>query len=205
MPAPPPFDFPALEQLWLASIEDALTALQLPAGERLYALAFWLFYAETGSVIHAPVVGVAGEDAWAQTRAGEARDAGFGSLRWNPADWRYSMLTLPAQAAIDQAYVQLATAACGGIDPEAARRLPDDDARDAAWDAVFERGIASVIAVCHELTRRAHARAGVFAALPLTDDFVAVVCDPAWGDDGERWLRACIDDAQLRARLFPDL
>jgi len=44
----------------------------------------------------------------------------------------------------------------------------------------------------------------VFAALPLTDDFVAVVCDPAWGDDGEEWLRRCVDEPLFSA-LFPNL
>ena len=90
------------------------------------------------------------------------------------------------------------------MDPEEARRVDDDPARDARWEPYFERSIDAVIAVSRELTRRARARIGVFAALPLTDDFVAVVCDPSWGDDGEEWLRRCIDEPLLSA-LFPNL
>ena len=64
----------ALTQLWIANIEGALArprvllrrglrgAEQLDAGVladgQLYAIAFWLFYSETGSVIHPPVVGL---------------------------------------------------------------------------------------------------------------------------------------------------
>jgi hypothetical protein len=189
-----PFDFAAFEQLWLSSIEEALAALRLPDGERLYALAFWLFYGETGGVIHAPAVGLADETAWEE------------ETRMSPADWRVNALELPAQGAIDAAYHQIGTEACGGVDPETVRHstAPDEPARDAAWDAVFERSIEAVIAVCRELTARARARRGVFAGLPLSDDFVAVVCDPAQGDEGEHWLRACVDEP-LRSRLFPDL
>jgi len=67
------------------------------------------------------------------------------------------------------------------MDPQEARRADDNPARDARWEPYFERSIDAVIAVSRELTRRARARIGVFAALPLTDDFVTVVCDPAWG------------------------
>jgi hypothetical protein len=38
----------------------------------------------------------------------------------------------------------------------------------------------------------------VFVLLPLVDDFVAVVCDPSQGEDGEEWLRRCVDEP-----LFP--
>jgi len=48
------FDFGVLERLWLMSIEEALTSIKLGRGERLYAIAFCLFYAETGAVIYPP-------------------------------------------------------------------------------------------------------------------------------------------------------
>ena len=50
------------------------------------------------------------------------------------------------------------------MDPEEARRVDDDPARDARWEPYFERSIDAVIAVSRELTRRARARIGVFAA-----------------------------------------
>jgi len=52
------FDFGALEGLWLTSIEEALASIEFGRGERLYAIAFWLFYAETGAVISPPMVGL---------------------------------------------------------------------------------------------------------------------------------------------------
>jgi hypothetical protein len=197
------FDFDALERLWLTSIEEALTSIRLRPGERLYAIAFWLFYAETGAVIYQPVVGLGEETSWQEESGNEGRDAGFGSGRWNPADWKYSALTLPGADAITAAYTALGTAACG-MDAEEARRAGKDPARDARWEPYFERSIDAVAAVCRELTRRARERMGVFAALPLTDDFVAVICDPGSGDEGEEWLRRCLDEPLLSA-LFPNL
>jgi len=90
------------------------------------------------------------------------------------------------------------------MDPEEARRVDDDPARDARWEPYFERSIDAVIAVSRELTRRARARTGVFAALPLTDDFVALICSPNQGKDGEEWLRRCVDEP-LFSDLFPNL
>src|SRR5262245_20987815 len=197
------FDFDALERLWLTSIEEALTLIEFSRDERLYAIAFWLFYSEYGSVIYPPVVGLGEETAWQEKWGSEGRDAGFGSGRWNPADWKHDILTLPRADAIQAAYTALATEACG-MDPEEARHAGDDPTRDARWKPYFERSIAAVIAVSRKLTRRAHARIGVFAALPLTDDFVAVACDPSQGEDGEEWLRRCVDEPLFSA-LFPNL
>jgi hypothetical protein len=196
-------DFGALERLWLTSIEEAMTSIELGRGERLYAMAFWLFYAETGAIIYPPVVGLGEETAWQEAWGSEGRDAGFGSSRWNPAGWKQSMLTLPRADAIKATYTALGTEACG-MDPEEARRAGEDPARDAHLEPYFERSIDAVIAVSRELTRRARARTGAFAALPLTDDFVAAVCDPSWGDDGEEWLRRCVDEPLFSA-LFPNL
>ena len=78
------FDFGVLERLWLMSIEEALTSIKLGRGERLYAIAFWLFYAETGAVIYPPAVGLGEDTAWREETGGRA--AGFGSGRWSPAD-----------------------------------------------------------------------------------------------------------------------
>jgi len=197
------FHFGALEHLWLTSIEEAMTSIELGRGERLYAVAFWLFHAEIGAVIYPPVVGLGEEIAWQEAWGSEGRDAGFGSGRWSPADWKYDILTLPRADAIKAAYTALATEACG-MDPEEARGADKNPERIARWKPYFESSIHSVIAVSRELTRRARARIGVFAALPLTDDFVAVVCDPSWGDDGEAWLRRCIDEPLFSA-LFPNL
>jgi hypothetical protein len=87
------------------------------------------------------------------------------------------------------------------MDPEGARDAGNDPAR---WEQYFERSIDAVIAVSREPTRRARARTGVFAALPLTDDFVAVICSPNQGKDGEEWLRRCVDEPLFSA-LFPNL
>jgi hypothetical protein len=197
------FDFGALERLWLTSIEEALTSIEFGRGGRLYAIAFWLFYREYGSVIHPPMVGLGEETAWQKEWGSEGRDAGFASGRWSPADWKYDILMLPRADAIEAAYTTLATEACG-MDPEEARDAHDDPKRDARWESYFARSIGSVIAVSRELTRRARARIGVFAALPLTDDFVTVVCDPSQGKDGEQWLRRCVDEP-LFSTLFPNL
>ena len=206
------FDFGALEHLWLTSIEEVLTSSRLGRGERLYAIAFWLFYAETGAVIYPPAVGLGVETArrearvqtaWQDAPRTEGRDAGFASLRWNPADWEYGILELPRADVIKAAYTALATEACG-MDPEEARDADDDPARDARWQPYFDRSIEAVIAVSRELTRRARTRTGVLAAWPLTDDFVAIVCDPSWGKIGEEWLRCCVDEPLFSA-LFPNL
>jgi len=197
------FDFGALEGLWLTSIEEALASIEFGRGERLYAIAFWLFYAETGAVISPPMVGLGEETAWQKEWGSEGRDAGFASYRWNPADWKYDILTLPRADAIEAAYTALATEACG-MDPEEARRAGTDPARDTRWVPYFERSIDAVIAVSRELTQRARARTSVFAALPLTDDFVAVVCAPSQGKDGEEWLRRCVDEPLFSA-LFPNV
>jgi hypothetical protein len=206
------FDFGALERLWLTSIEEVLTSSRLGRGERLYAIAFWLFYAETGAIISPPLVGLGVETArrearvqtaWQDAPRTEGRDAGFASRRWSPADWEYDILELPRADAIEAAYTALATEACG-MGPEEARQADDDPARNARWEPYFERSIDAVIAVSRELTRRARARTGVFAALPLTDDFVALICSPNQGKDGEEWLRRCVDEPLFSA-LFPNL
>ncbi len=59
-------------------------------------------------------------------------------------------------------------------------------------------GMENLVAICRELTRRARAREGVFATFPLTDEFVAVVCDP---QEGFEWFEACVDEP-LRSSLF---
>jgi hypothetical protein len=123
------FDFGALERLWLTSIEEALTSIEFGRGGRLYAIAFWLFYREYGSVIHPPMVGLGEETAWQKEWGSEGRDAGFASGRWSPADWKYDILTLPRADAIE-AYTTLATEACG-MDPEEARDAHDDPKRRA--------------------------------------------------------------------------
>jgi len=196
-----------LERLWLTSIEEVLTSIRLGRGERLYAIAFWLFYAETGAIISPPLVGLGVETArrearvqtaWQDAPRTEGRDAGFASLRWNPADWEYDILELPCADAIEAAYTALATEACG-MDPEEAQHADDDPARDARWEPYFERSIDAVI----ELTRRARARTGVFAALRLTDDFVAVICSPNQGKGGEEWLRRCVDEPLCGFRFNP--
>src|SRR5262245_21908301 len=102
------FDFGALERLWLTSIEEVLTSIRLGRGERLYAIAFWLFYAEYGSIIRPPMVGLGEETAWQKEWGSEGRDAGFASYRWNPADWKYDILTLPRADAIAATYTALA-------------------------------------------------------------------------------------------------
>jgi hypothetical protein len=206
------FDFGALERLWLTSIEEAVSSIELRHGERIYAIAFWLLYAETGAVIHQPMVGLGVETALGEARfqtayqdatRAEGRNLGFASLRWSPADWEYDILVLPRADAIEAVYTALAAEACG-MDPEEARHAEDDPARDAGWERYFHRSIGAVIAVSRELTRRARAQTGVFAALPLADDFVAVVCDSSQGECGEEWLRRCVDEPLLSA-LFPDL
>jgi hypothetical protein len=197
------FDFGALERLWLTSIEEAISSIELGHGERLYA--FWLFYAETGAVIHQPMVGLGVETALGEARfqtayqdatRAEGRDAGFASLRWNPADWEYDILVLPRVDGIEAAYAALEAEACG-MDVEEARHAETDPARAARWETYFDRSIDAVIAVSRGLTRRARARTGVFAALPLSDDFVAVVCAPSQGKGGEEWLRRCVDEPLL--------
>src|SRR5258708_5325555 len=121
------FDFGALERLWLTWIEEALRSIELGRGERLYAITFWLFHAETGAVIYAPAVGLGEETAWQEESGSEGRDAGFGSGRWSPADWKYDILTLPRADAIKAAYTALGTEACG-MDPEEARRADKNPA-----------------------------------------------------------------------------
>jgi hypothetical protein len=141
------FDFGALERLWLTSIEEAIS-MELRRGERLYAIAFWFFHGETGAVIAQPMVGLGVETALGEARfqtayddaRAEGRDAGFASLRWNPADWEYDILVLPRADAIEAAYTALATEACG-MDPEEARHADDDRARSRTGETQRETSI----------------------------------------------------------------
>jgi hypothetical protein len=149
---------------WLTSIEEALTSIEFGRGERLYAIAFWLFYAETGAVMYPPAVGLGAETArrearvqtaWQDAPRTEGRDAGSTSLRWNPAgDWECDILELPTSSKRRTRPSRLKRAGC----PEEARHADDDPARDARWQPHFDRTIDAVIAVSHELTRRARAR-----------------------------------------------
>lgn len=199
------FDFDAFEQLWVSSIARALSSFSLAPNDRVYALAFWQLYSEQGSVIYRPSVGIGSEAGWEKIRDGEPRDAGFGSLRWNPADWPHSILDLPDAQALDAAYLGLATHACGGIDPNTMREVDAlPAAYEASWSAVYDRGTGTLVHVARELTRRAHARVEAFAKLPVADDFVAVVCDPSLGEEGEELLRACVGEPLL-SRLYPNL
>ena len=179
-------------------------APEVAADDELYAIAFWHFYAETGAVIYAPVVGIGCETLARELFADEDRYAGFGSGRWNPADWPYSILELPNENEIKSAYHRLGTYACGGIDPEEARHLPDGQVDDDLWNLAFDRSIDAIVATCRELERRARERLGVFAALRLNQEFVAVACDPSQGEEGEKWLSCCVDEP-LRSKLFPNL
>jgi hypothetical protein len=201
----PAYDFDELKELWLTGIEIALAAFapQLAADDEIYAIAFWLFYAETGAVIRAPLVGIGREISAKQLFGDEDRYAGFGWGRWNPADW-HSILDLPNEDEITSAYHRLGTYACGGIDPEEARRLPDGEVQEDLWNFAFDRSIDTIIATCRDLTKRARQKSGVFAHLRLNPEFVAVACDPSQGDDGEKWLSRCVDEP-LRSRLFPNL
>jgi|ERR1043166_7990483 hypothetical protein len=102
----PGFSFEELKELWLTGIENALArfASELAADDELYAIAFWLFYAETVAVIYAPVVGIGCEISARELFGHEGRYAGFGSGRWNPADWPHSILELPNDNEIESAY-----------------------------------------------------------------------------------------------------
>ena len=202
----PAFAFDELTDLWLSGIEVALAkfASQLAADDEVYAIAFWLFHAETGGVIYAPVVGVGCEISARELFGDEERYAGFGSGRWNPADWPHSILVLPNKNEIKAAYHRLGTFACGGIDPEQARHLPHVQVREDLWYLAFDRSIDAIVLTCRELTRRARHQLGPFAMLRLNPEFVVVVCDPSHGEDGENWLIRCVDEP-LRSRLFPNL
>ncbi len=139
---------------WLDAAEHALATLVLPQGDRIYALAFWLFN-EAG----VPTLGVGTEMSWRERAWEGASETPFGSLRWSPAEWQHSVIEVGPMAA---------------------------------------PGMENLVAICRELTRRARAREGVFATIPLTDEFVAAVCDPR---ESIEWFEACVDEP-LRSRLF---
>jgi hypothetical protein len=157
----PAYAFDELSELWLTGIENALAgfAPQLAADDEIYAIAFWLFYAETGAVIYAPLVGIGCEISAGKLFADEGRYEGFGSGRWNPADWN-SILDLPNENEITSAYHRLGTYACGGIDPEEARRLPDGVVQEDLWNIAFDHSIDAIVATCRELTKRARQQSG---------------------------------------------
>jgi hypothetical protein len=198
------FDFDALAQLWTEDIEAALDEIVLAPGDRAYGLAFWLLYAEEGAVIFAPCVGLGTEADWIAIRRGEPVSAGFGSARWNPADWPRDMLRRARTPRIEEAYRRLGTAACGGLDPELARRRRATDAERVVWKQTWEASTRMLVHVSRTLTQRARDRAGPFARLATTEEFVALVCDPSLGPEGEALALACVDEP-LASRLFPNL
>lgn len=198
------FDYDALIATWIAEIEAALDDVVLAPGDRAYGIALWLLYAERGSVIYAPCVGLGTEADWESIRGGEPADAGFGSLRWNPADWPRSMLDRARTPRVVAAYDQLAAAACGGRSAQTVRGREHTAAEIATWTAAYVASTDALVRVARTLTRHAHDGVGPFARLALTPDFVAVVCDPSLGAEGEALLRACVDEP-LASRLFPNV
>lgn len=197
------YDFREFQNTWIAELELALSAKSFPPGERFYGLAFFMFYAERGSVILPPMVSLGGEQDWVRgTHGEEARDAGFGSFRWNPADW--SLVLYEPNSVIRSAYERLSQHACGGRAAENERGQRHEREYLAHWDATHVEYLDVMAKLCRELTRRAQERESVFRSMPVTEDFVAVVCDPSLGRQGEELLMACVE-GPMRARLFPGL
>jgi hypothetical protein len=54
---------------------------------RFYAIAFWLSMPRPALSSTRPWFGLGEETAWQEACGGEGRDAGFGSCRWNAAEW----------------------------------------------------------------------------------------------------------------------
>lgn len=151
-----------LEEAWVSGLEAALQGFAKGAGptDRLYALAFWSFYAETGAVIYPPAVGLGFEAAVADLYPDESLASGFGSGSWNPAGWPVCAVELPNVEELRQGYNRLAEIACGGIDPEAARDLPAGSLDEVFWKKIFDQSLSPVRSTCFALTKRARRRQG---------------------------------------------
>lgn len=177
------FDFDGLAAAWVEAIEAALDEVALAPDDRAYAVAFWMLYGIEGAEISAPCVALGTELDREAIHRGEPRDAGFGSWRWNPADWPRSMLDRARSPRVVAAYDALTRAACGDRDVRPAPR-GTTVAEAAVWRAHWTASTAMLVRVAHVLTERARNGAGPFARIARGPDFVAVVCDPSLGPEG---------------------
>jgi hypothetical protein len=178
------FDWDGLEADFTAEMEGFARAC-LARGERLYAVAAWLFYAETGGVIDLPIFAAASEE-WfagylAQARTQhELSSTLWEDLRWNPADWPFQ------HEDIHWSDPQTWRAWSGALTAEAA-------GDEAHWDAVHERFLELVTRACRAVAERLRAERAV------PEGFVVVAMDEA-----EELVPRSLDPAELEHH-FPHL
>lgn len=202
-----PFDFSELSALWVAHIEGAVAAVRdrLPREEVFYAIAFWNLYAAQGDRILRASASLAGER-WLQSCTKPGAAPRFGSIKWNPAEWPWSLDDGDDEGSasrLDAAHASLsafATRDCGSTGAPSIQRLTTRCVQ--TWDDAFERSVEALADAARTLTARARAGSGPFAGLRLSADFAVLVCDVTNDDDGVRWLLR-YHDPKLVATLFP--
>jgi hypothetical protein len=170
-------DWEAFETAWHDSGCRALAALTAAhPGERLYAAAFHLFYADS-TVIHPPALA-------ANTEAAVHHDAGY-STRFTPPEWRWDVLAAVSEE-MRPWYRRMTD--------EFLTSAADDAARDAASDSLWTAHDAAMARVCKAMTTTARL-GGIHRALPPT--FVVVVLEGQRGDEEADLIYASVDPLVL--------
>jgi hypothetical protein len=167
----------------------------LARAERTYAVAVYLFYAETCGRIMLPVFAAATEE-WFDKHLAADREQAPGSpgpsaeMRWNPADWPHQHYDIDwARHGAYWAWSKALTDAASGpgvweSDPD----LSGDD--EARWQAVHDRYLDVV-------TRACRSTAAVLRREPAArEDLVVVALD----DDAELVPRT-LTDTEIRRHL----
>ncbi len=152
--------------------------------EDFYAAGFWSF-ALDGQTISPPALALNSE-------SGVTEIDSFGEdNRWNPADWRRSVI-MTAHLAMAPAYIDLSELLHGE--------------EWSVWEAVDELQKQAIARVCRRLTERIRDRGAPFDAIPVNSRFVVGIFD---GRDGEeetdRLARMSIDAALIQELNLPFL
>jgi hypothetical protein len=163
----------AFEAAWHDSGCHALAGLAAACpGERLYAAAFHLFYAD-GTVILPPALA-------ANTETAVRRNDGY-STRFTPPEWRWDVLDAASDAMrpwyqrLTEEYLAPAT---------------NDAERDLALDSLWTAHDAAMARVCKSMTATARL-GGIHSSLPAT--FVVVILEGQRGDEEADLIRASVD------------
>ena len=165
-----------IEDQWETVAADTIAEIITKhPNEDFYAAAFWLF-ALDGQTISPPALAINSE-------SGISEIDSFGEdNRWNPADWRRSVI-MSAHDTMAPAYLELSALL--------------DGAEWTVWEAVDELQKQAIARVCRRLTDSVRNRDAPFEMTPVNSRFVFGIFD---GRDSEEET-----DRLARLSIAPDL
>lgn len=174
-----------IEAQWESVAANTIaTMMAEKPGEDFYAAAFWLF-ALDGQHISPPAFAINSE-------SGVTEPDSYGEdNRWNPADWRQSVI-MTAHDAMTPAYLVLS------------EQLQGEDW--SVWEDVAEAQKQAIARVCRNLTAAVRSEKPPFDSAQVNPDFVVGIID---GRDSEeelqRLVRLSIDPAIIESLNIPFL